>query len=127
MKVANDIVEKKVDGRRNNGKNFKGIKSKGRPKGVKNILSTSLKKDIEQVYNRLGSADGFYKWAKRSPNNLSLFYRMMVSLVPKSMFVDANITHSLAKLSNEDLLAIIKKGEVLDTEDIKGIDNTIDV
>ena len=94
-------------------KNFKGIKSPGRPKGKGNLIGSTMKQDMKNVYDRLGSAEGLFKWCRRNPSNLSLFYRMMISLIPKSLSIDSHVTHSLSKLSDEDLMDIIKRGEVL--------------
>ena len=118
--ITQDSVKKK--NKRGNIENFKGIKSPGRPKGKGNLLGTTMKQDMKNVYDRLGSADGLYKWCKRNPSNLSLFYRMMISLIPKNVHIDSHVTHSLSRLSDEDLMDIIKRGEVLaargDVDDI---------
>ena len=114
--ITQDGVKKK--NKRGNIENFKGIKSPGRPKGKGNLLGTTMKQDMKNVYDRLGSADGLYKWCKRNPSNLSLFYRMMISLIPKNVHIDSHVTHSLSNLSDEDLMVIIKKGEVLAGTDV---------
>ena len=106
-----DSVKKKS--KRGNIENFKGIKSPGRPKGKGNLIGRTVKQDMLAVYERLGSAEGLWKWTKRNPSNLSLFYRMVISLIPKNLHIDSHITHSLSKLSDEDLMDIIKRGEVL--------------
>ena len=109
--IIRDSVEKK--NKRGNIENFKGIKSPGRPKGKGNLIGSTMKQDMKNVYDRLGSAEGLFKWCKRNPSNLSLFYRMMISLIPKNLHIDSHVTHSLSKLSDEDLMDIIKRGEVL--------------
>tara|TARA_R110000765_G_scaffold413053_1_gene512926 strand:- start:97 stop:492 length:396 start_codon:yes stop_codon:yes gene_type:complete len=118
--TTQDIVKKK--NKRGNIENFKGIKSPGRPKGKGNLIGSTMKQDMLSVYKRLGSAEGLYKWCKRNPSNLSLFFRMMISLIPKNLHIDSHITHSLSKLSDQDLRDIIKRGEVLaargDVDDI---------
>tara|TARA_R110000751_G_scaffold149032_1_gene253839 strand:+ start:484 stop:864 length:381 start_codon:yes stop_codon:yes gene_type:complete len=113
-----DLNSDKKKKKRGDIANFKGIKSTGRPKGSKNLISKSLRKDMEAVYSKLGGAEGFYKWAKKNPSNMSLFYRMVVSMIPKTMNIEGHISHSLSKLSDEDLMTIIKKGEVLQASDI---------
>ena len=109
--IIQDSVKKK--NKRGNIANFKGIKSPGRPKGKGNLIGSTMKQDMLNVYKRLGSAEGLYKWCKRNPSNLSLFFRMMISLIPKNHTIDSHVTHSLSMLSNEDLVDIIKRGEVL--------------
>jgi len=84
-----------------------------------------MKQDMKAVYDRLGSAEGLFKWCKRNPSNLSLFYRMMISLIPKSLSIDSHVTHSLSKLSDEDLMDIIKRGEVLAARD--EVDDIVDL
>ena len=109
--ITQDSVKKK--NKTDKLKNFKGIKSPGRPRGSGNLIGATMKQDMKNVYARLGSSEGLYKWCKRNPSNLSLFYRMMISLIPKSLSIDSHVTHSLSKLSDEDLMDIIKRGEVL--------------
>ena len=109
--IIQDSVKKK--NKRGNIANFKGIKSPGRPRGKGNLIGSTMKQDMKNVYDRLGSAEGLFKWCKRNPSNLSLFYRMMISLIPKSLSIDSHVTHSLSKLSDDDLRDIIKRGEVL--------------
>ena len=121
--IIQDSVKKK--NKRGNIENFKGIKSPGRPRGKGNLIGSTMKQDMKNVYDRLGSAEGLFKWCKRNPSNLSLFYRMMISLIPKSLSIDSHITHSLSKLSDEDLREIIKRGEVLAARD--EVDDIVDL
>ena len=109
--IIQDGVKKQS--KRGNIANFKGIKSKGRPRGSGNVIGRTVKQDMIAVYDRLGSAEGLYKWCKRNPSNLSLFYRMVISLIPNSLSIDSHVTLSLSKLSDQDLKDIIKRGEVL--------------
>jgi hypothetical protein len=92
-----------------------------RPKGKGNVIGSTMKADMKNVYDRLGSSEGLYKWCKRNPSNLSLFYRMMISLIPKNVQIEGHVSHSLSKLSDEDLMAIIKKGEMLDGRDVDDV------
>jgi hypothetical protein len=107
--------------KRGNVDNFKGIKSPGRPKGKGNVIGSTMKQDMKNVYDRLGSAEGLYKWCKRNPSNLSLFYRMMISLIPKNLQIEGHVTHSLSKLTDDELLVIIKKGEMLAGSEVDDI------
>jgi hypothetical protein len=107
--------------KRGNVANFKGIKSPGRPKGKGNVIGSTMKQDMKNVYDRLGSAEGLYKWCKRNPSNLSLFYRMMISLIPKNLQIEGHVTHSLSKLTDDELLVIIKKGEMLAGSEVDDI------
>ncbi len=54
---------------------------KGRPKGTPNKF-TEIKKNILEVFNKLGGTDGMVKWARRNP---TAFYRLVASLLPKSI------------------------------------------
>jgi hypothetical protein len=121
--IIQDSVKKK--NKRGNIENFKGIKSPGRPRGSANVIGRTVKQDMIAVYDRLGSAEGLYKWCKRNPSNLSLFYRMVISLIPKSLSIDSHVTHSLSKLSDQDLRDIIKRGEVLAARD--EVDDIVDL
>ena len=121
--ITQDSVKKK--NKTDKLKNFKGIKSPGRPRGKGNLIGSTMKQDMKAVYDRLGSAEGLFKWCKRNPSNLSLFYRMMISLIPKSLSIDSHVTHSLSKLSDEDLMDIIKRGEVLAARD--EVDDIVDL
>jgi hypothetical protein len=121
--IIQDSVKKKS--KRGNLANFKGIKSPGRPRGSANVIGRTVKQDMLAVYDRLGSAEGLFKWCKRNPSNLSLFYRMVISLIPKSLSIDSHVTHSLSKLSDEDLRDIIKRGEVLAARD--EVDDIVDL
>ena len=121
--IIQDGAKKK--NKRGNIQNFKGIKSPGRPRGKGNLIGSTMKQDMKNVYDRLGSAEGLFKWCKRNPSNLSLFYRMMISLIPKNLHIDSHVTHSLSKLSDEDLMDIIKRGEVLAARD--EVDDIVDL
>jgi hypothetical protein len=121
--IIQDTVKKK--NKTDRLKNFKGIKSPGRPRGKGNLIGSTMKQDMKRVYDRLGSSEGLYKWCKRNPSNLSLFYRMMISLIPKSLSIDSHVTHSLSKLSDDDLRDIIKRGEVLAARD--EVDDIVDL
>jgi hypothetical protein len=121
--ITQDSVKKK--NKTDKLKNFKGIKSPGRPRGKGNLIGSTMKQDMKAVYDRLGSAEGLFKWCKRNPSNLSLFYRMMISLIPKSLSIDSHVTHSLSKLSDEDLMDIIKRGEVRAARD--EVDDIVDL
>ena len=121
--ITQDSVKKK--NKTDKLKNFKGIKSPGRPRGSGNLIGSTMKQDMKRVYDRLGSSEGLYKWCKRNPSNLSLFYRMMISLIPKSLSIDSHVTHSLSKLSDDDLREIIKRGEVLAARD--EVDDIVDL
>ena len=106
------------DGRRNNLKNMGDKRNVGRPKGAKNLVSKTVKEDILSVYHRLGGANGLYKWCKAQPSNLHTFYRSMFSLLPKDISIETNVTHSLSRLNDEELLGIIKRGYSIASETI---------
>jgi hypothetical protein len=97
----------------NSIKNFKGIKSPGRPKGSKNKISGSLQMDLKHTYDRLGGLEGMVKWAKRSEENKTRFYGWCIQLLPKEINLNQTVTHDLGKLSDEELQAIIN-GQAID-------------
>jgi len=116
------LKTKEGDKRRNNLNNFGDKRSVGRPKGSKNKISLTIKDDILTVYEKLGGVKGLHKWCKDNPSHLSMFYKSMFSLLPKDINIDTNVTHSLTKLSDADLLEIISRGSKLTKEiiDING-------
>ena len=52
---------------------------RGRPKGIRNKIPTSLKEDILEVYQNLGGKAGLEKWARASQRNLAMFYQWTIA------------------------------------------------
>ena len=59
----------------------------GRAKGSTNKF-TDLKTSFLNVYKRLGGDDAFLKWAKSDPKNLTVFYMMLKSMLPKEVVAE---------------------------------------
>ena len=111
----------KLTGKRpNNLGNWLKTGGKGRVPGSKNRITANIKADIEAVFKMLGGRKSMAESAKRSDKNRALFYRMVVSILPKELAVSAKINHStgLEKLSDEELIAIIKRGGAMVGETI---------
>ena len=91
----------------------------GRPKGSQNRF-TSLKEAFVEAFEQIGGLDGLVEWAKKEKNR-GLYYRILASLFPKQVAVSARMEqmNSLSKLSEEELMAIIRKGEKLAAEVIE--------
>jgi len=89
------MEEKPVNNRTNTGKFKKGESGNpaGRPKGAKDKIARSVKKDIEETFERLGGIDGLVEWAKKSPRNQSKLYDWYFSMLPKN--VDADVMGDL--------------------------------
>ena len=89
----------------------------GRPVGSRNKVPANLRADLITVYERLGGIEGMEKWAREKEGNRALFYRMLVSTLPRQLAVSARFEHrnDLSRLSNEELKEIIKSVPI-DTE-----------
>ena len=115
-----EVGKKEVGKRPNNLGKWLETGGKGRVPGSKNRITANIKADIEAVFKMLGGRKSMAEWAKRSDKNRALFYRMVVSVLPKELAVSAKINHStgLEKLSDEELIAIIKRGGAMVGETI---------
>ena len=121
MKEVETVEKKEVRKRPNNLGKWLKTGGKGRVPGSKNRITANIKADIQAVFQLLGGKKAMAEWAGRSDNNRALFYRMVVQILPKEVAMSANISHStgLEKLSDEELIAIIKRGEMLEEEVIE--------
>lgn len=54
-------------------------KTGGRKKGVPNKTTRQVKESLQEVFDRLGGADGLMSWAESEPTE---FYKMWVKLLP---------------------------------------------
>lgn len=64
-----------------------GNRGKGRPKGVPNKLSASIKSAIEAAFDKAGGADYLVRMAKEQPQ---AFMTLLGKVLPTQ--VDANVT-----------------------------------
>lgn len=65
---------------------------RGRPKGVPNKMTTSVKEAIESAFSQLGGVSNMVKWAM---DNETEFYKLYAKLIPVTVKADVNITHDL--------------------------------
>jgi hypothetical protein len=87
----------------------------GRPMGSKNRVPANLRNDLITVYEQLGGIEGMRDWAKKNDRNRTVFYKILASTLPRQVAVSAKVDnyHGLEKLSDEELIVIIKNGEAL--------------
>ena len=83
----------------------------GRPMGSRNKLPQELRAKIQAVFDNLGGVDGMTAWARRSDGNLTAFYKIVASTLPRQLAVSAQVGRSdgLDKLSDQELLDIINR------------------
>jgi hypothetical protein len=67
---------------------------KGRPKGIPNKLTTSIKEAFSLAFHEIGGADALAAWAKK---HRSHFYTLYARLAPVD--VRASVEHTLNRLS----------------------------
>jgi len=63
-------------------------KSGGRKKGVKNILPSAVKENIEEVVDALGGWEGIKEWAKKNQRNQGLLYSWYFKMLPSSVGIE---------------------------------------
>lgn len=54
----------------------------GRPKGVPNKVSTSMKQAIAEAFEQLGGTERMVQWAMEDPKHLTEFYKLAARLIP---------------------------------------------
>lgn len=59
----------------------------GRPKGVPNKMSTTVKENVLAVFEQLGGVQHMAEWAVENPNQ---FYNLYAKLLP----TDTNVSHT---------------------------------
>lgn len=83
------------------GKPFKKGEAKGRPKGVKNKLTRTVKETVLAAFNELQGDPkaNIVTWGKKNP---ALFYQIASRLIPTEVDakLTANITNTEVLLSN---------------------------
>ena len=73
-------------------------RGKGRPKGSRNKVSTTVKANIESVFEKLGGIRAMVEWA-RDEKNRTEFYRIYSRLLPHEVVgkddgpVSVTVTH----------------------------------
>lgn len=60
-------------------------RGRGRPKGVPNRITTTVKRAIEAAYEGSGGIEAFTEWARQNPGE---FYKLWVKLLPVDIRAD---------------------------------------
>ena len=63
-------------------------KTGGRKKGVKNILPSAVKENIEEVVDALGGWEGIKEWAAKNQRNQGLLYSWYFKMLPSNMGIE---------------------------------------
>jgi hypothetical protein len=96
----------------------------GRPVGSLNKVPAELRAKIQAVFDNLGGVDGMTAWARRSDSNLTAFYKIVATTLPRQLAVaQVGHSHGLEKLSDQELLDIIN-GQKTNAVDIEPNDDT---
>lgn len=70
---------------------------KGRPKGVRNKITASLKEDILEVYQETGGKAGLAKWVNEGKRNRAMFYQWIIMrLLPQEQIHSGGIEHKFS-------------------------------
>lgn len=64
-------------------------RGRGRPKGVPNKITTTVKRAIEAAYEGVGGIEAFTEWARQNPGE---FYKLWAKLLPVDL--RAEIKHA---------------------------------
>jgi hypothetical protein len=95
------------------GEHLKGKKQGGRPKGVPNKLSTTVKDNVIQVFNTLGGYKGMAEWAKDNPTH---FYNLYAKLIPQD--VHKTVEHKVPTKIVFNSVDMSRQVEYVDNEQI---------
>jgi len=94
----------------------------GRPKGAENKITRTIKEHFKDAFEELGGSEGLVKWAKKSDENLGMFYRMCTKMIPtpdkEKEIVNENTT-IIVRWKGQEYSS--KKKEENQTGDIKQI------
>lgn len=60
----------------------------GRPRGVVNKVTASVKECITKAFDDLGGVDGLVEWAQSSDKNRAAFYQTWGRLAPREVIAD---------------------------------------
>lgn len=55
----------------------------GRPKGTENKITRTVKEHFKDAFEELGGSAGLVQWAKKSDENIGMFYRMCTKMIPR--------------------------------------------
>jgi hypothetical protein len=72
--------------------------SPGRPKGVPNKLSMSIKDAFEHAFREIGGGEALLEWG-RNPKNQTAFFTLIAKLLPKDIKLDIGFTPDLSGLT----------------------------
>lgn len=64
----------------------------GRPPGVPNKISSTVKDNVIEVFNRIGGVESMAEWAQSSPNQ---FYALYAKLLPTQVDSDVTVSGAL--------------------------------
>ena len=95
------------------GEHLKGKKQGGRPKGVPNKLSTTVKDNVIQVFNALGGHKGMAEWARENPTH---FYNLYAKLIPQD--VHKTVEHKVPTKIVFNSVDMSRQVEYVDNEQI---------
>jgi hypothetical protein len=62
---------------------------RGRPKGVPNKLTTSIKEAFKQAFDQRGGVDSLLEWAEKEP---TAFYNLVGRLIPTEVVGQLDVT-----------------------------------
>lgn len=79
----------------------------GRKKGVPNKY-TQLKQDALKAFHHNGGWEAFALWGKK-PANQAAFYKIIFSLVPKDVKLEASIAHSYDPATIQELGGLLRE------------------
>jgi len=106
--MKKDSSDKQTEQKPNNLGELIKTGGPGRPMGSKNKIPKSLQADLKECYDRLGGVDGLVRFCKRNDKNKERFYGWVIGLLPKEVNLTGHVTHSLDKLSDQELIDIVK-------------------
>lgn len=76
----------------------KGTPGPGRPKGVPNRSTASVKAALEEAFEKMGGVASLVKWAKTEPTE---FYKLYARMLPSDVNVSGTPTLVIRNLTGE--------------------------
>ena len=95
---------------------FAAQMGKGRPKGVLNKTTASVKKAIEEAFDRAGGVEYLVKVAHKDPR---AFLSLLARLIPQDLKVEGVVTHALFSADQLRRMADAQEAEVIDVTAIE--------
>ena len=77
--------------KKNKGR-IENLTGRGRPKGIPNKMTTTVRLAIEQAFHGAGGVDYLVALAKKDPR---AFVTLLVRIIPQEVRVDGQINHSI--------------------------------